>query len=69
MSSNRIRLERFMQKYYKEMTPAEMEKVLQRIEKEVEKQYGLRPHVRDYKPMDGVEFVYALKRLLAEREG
>ena len=52
--------EQFMQKYYKEMTPADMEKVLKRIEDEVEKQYGLRPHVRDYKPMDGVEFVYAL---------
>jgi Fe-S-cluster-containing dehydrogenase component len=52
--------ERFMQKYYKEMTPADMEKVLNRISDEVQKQYGLRPHVRDYKPMDGVEFVYAL---------
>jgi molybdopterin-containing oxidoreductase family iron-sulfur binding subunit len=52
--------ERFMQKYYKEMTPAEMEKVLKRIEEEVERQYGQRPHVRDLKPMDGVEFVYCL---------
>jgi len=52
--------EQFMQKYYKELTPADMTKVLQRIEREVEKQYGVRPHVRDYKPMDGVEFVYAL---------
>jgi len=53
-------MERFLQKYYKELTPAEMEKVLQRIEAEVEKQYGIRPHVRDLKPMDGVEFVYCL---------
>ncbi|HEY6168989.1 MAG TPA: 4Fe-4S ferredoxin, partial [Verrucomicrobiae bacterium] len=52
--------ERFMQKYYKEMTSADMEKVLKRISDEVEKQYGLRPHVRDYKPLDGVEFVYCL---------
>ncbi|MFO1514601.1 MAG: hypothetical protein U1F83_17105 [Verrucomicrobiota bacterium] len=52
--------ERFMQKYYKEMTPADMDKVLTRISNEVEQQYGLRPHVRDYKPMDGVEFVYCL---------
>ncbi len=52
--------ERFMQKYYKEMTPADMAKVLKRIENEVEKQYGIRPHVRDLKPMDGVEFVYCL---------
>src|ERR1051326_4484537 len=52
--------ERFMQKYYKEMTPAEMAKVLKRIENEVERQYGIRPHVRDLKPMDGVEFVYEM---------
>jgi Fe-S-cluster-containing dehydrogenase component len=50
----------FMQKYYKELTPEEMEKILRRIEDEVQRQYGIRPHVRDLKPMDGVEFVYAL---------
>ncbi len=53
-------LERFLQKYYKEMTPEDMEKVIKRIEDETEKQYGIRPHVRDLKPMDGVEFVYCL---------
>jgi len=53
-------LDRFVQKYYKELTPEEMAKVLKRIEAEVERQYGIRPHVRDLKPMDGVEFVYAL---------
>jgi molybdopterin-containing oxidoreductase family iron-sulfur binding subunit len=52
--------EQFLQKYYKELTPVEMQKVLDRIAREVEKQYGVRPHVRDYKPMDGVEFVYCL---------
>ena len=53
-------LQEFMQKYYKEMTPEEMKKVLDRIEREVERQYGIRPHVRDLKPMDGVEYVYCL---------
>jgi molybdopterin-containing oxidoreductase family iron-sulfur binding subunit len=52
--------EQWMQKYYKELTPADMEKVLKRIANDVERQYGQRPHVRDLKPMDGVEFVYAL---------
>ena len=52
-------VDQFLQKYYKEMTPEEMKKVLKRIEDEVEQQYGMRPHVRDFKPMDGVEFVYA----------
>jgi molybdopterin-containing oxidoreductase family iron-sulfur binding subunit len=53
-------MQRFLQKYYKEMTPEDMAKVLKRIENEVEAQYGMRPHVRDLKPMDGVEFVYCL---------
>jgi Fe-S-cluster-containing dehydrogenase component len=52
--------EKFLQKYYKEMTPDDMAKVVNRIENEVERQYGMRPHVRDLKPMDGVEFVYCL---------
>jgi hypothetical protein len=38
--------EQFMQKYYKELTPDDMGKVIERIEGEVEKQYGVRPHVR-----------------------
>jgi Fe-S-cluster-containing dehydrogenase component len=52
--------EEFLQKHYREMTPADMDKALERISSEVEKRYSLRPHLRDYKPMDGVEFVYAL---------
>src|SRR5215475_12855579 len=50
-------VEQFLQKHYKEMTPQEMHKVLERITREVERQYGLRPHVKDYKPMNGVEFL------------
>ncbi len=53
-------VEEFLQKQYKELSPAEMKVVLTRIEGEVERQYGIRPHVRDYKPMSGVQFVYAL---------
>ena len=39
--------ERFLQKYYKEMTPDDMAKVIRRIENEVERQYGIRPQLRD----------------------
>jgi molybdopterin-containing oxidoreductase family iron-sulfur binding subunit len=53
-------MEKFLQKYYKEMDGEEMEQVLARISREVEKRYEVRPEVRDLKPMDGVEFVYAL---------
>lgn len=50
----------FLRKHYKEMSPAEMEKVLERIRAKVEERYEVRPHLRDVKPMAGVEFVYAL---------
>ncbi len=52
--------ERFFQKHYKEMTPAEMEAALERIAREVERRQGVTPTVQDIKPLDGVEFVYAL---------
>ena len=53
-------VQKFFQKHYKQLTPQDMEKILARITAEVEKQYKIRPHVKDYKPMDGVEFVYCL---------
>src|SRR5262249_16707095 len=53
-------LEQFLQKHYKELSPQEMEQVLARIAREVEQQYHVRPTVRDYKPMDGVQFVYCV---------
>jgi len=59
-SSEAPSVEKMLQKHYKEMSPEEMKEALARISKEVEKRYDLRPEIRDIKPMDGVEFVYAL---------
>lgn len=53
-------LDEFLQKHYKELTPTEMQAVLERIAAEVEREYGKRPEIRDYKPMTGVQFVYCL---------
>ncbi len=53
-------VEKFLQKHYKEMDAEEMQKALTRISGEVEKRFDQRPDIRDIKPMDGVEFVYAL---------
>jgi len=53
-------VEEFLQKHYKELGKDEMDEVLDRISGEVERQYGIRPHLRDLKPMNGVDFVYAL---------
>ena len=53
-------VDEFLQKHYLDLNPAEMKRVLARIEDEVQRQYKIRPHVRDFRPMNGVEFVYAL---------
>jgi molybdopterin-containing oxidoreductase family iron-sulfur binding subunit len=53
-------VEEFLQKHYKEMSPEEMDRALERIRGEVEERHGVRPHLRDVRPRDGVEFVYAL---------
>jgi Fe-S-cluster-containing dehydrogenase component len=53
-------LKDFLKKHYKELTPEEIEVRLARVADEVERQYAIRPHVRDLKPMDGVEFAFAL---------
>lgn len=53
-------VEEFLQKHYKELNDEEMEKVLERIRNEVEKEYEVRPELKDIKAKDGVEFAYAL---------
>ncbi len=53
-------IQKLLQKHYKEMSPEEMNEALQRIEKEVEQRTGVEVTVKDVKPQEGVEFVYAL---------
>ena len=55
-----ITAEEFVQKHYKEMTKEEMAKVIERIKEQVRERYGVDVNLRDVKPMDGVEYVYAL---------
>lgn len=55
-----ITAEEFVQKHYKEMTKEEMDRVIERIKGKVKEKYGVTPNLRDVKPMDGVEYVYAL---------
>ena len=53
-------LEEFLQKHYKEMNAEELAEALARITAQVEKQYGVTPDLQDYKPIEGVQFAYAL---------
>ncbi|MFZ4573644.1 MAG: twin-arginine translocation signal domain-containing protein, partial [Phycisphaerales bacterium] len=53
-------IDKFLQKHYKEMTPDDMKHALERIGREVEHRYKVRPDIKDFRPKAGVEFVYAL---------
>jgi len=53
-------VEEFLQKHYKEMTAEELQAVLERIERQVKQRHDVDAQVQDVKPLDGVEFVYAL---------
>ncbi len=53
-------LEGFIQKHYKEMDGLEMQVALKRIKGEVDKRFDIDCDVRDIRPKEGVEYVYAL---------
>ena len=52
--------EEFLQKHYRELTPAEMERVLARLERETKDRYGADVDIRDVRPEDDVQLAYAL---------
>ncbi len=52
--------EEFLQKHYKELSREEMETVLRRVEAMTLEEYGAEVTVQDIRPMDGVQFGYAL---------
>lgn len=55
-----LSLDEFLQKHYKELSKEELDAVLRRLEDETERNYGQKVSIRDIRPMEGVEFGYAL---------
>ncbi len=55
-----LSVEEFLQKHYNELTPEEMETILRRLEGETKDRYGADVTISDPKPLEGVEFAYAL---------
>ncbi|MBK7403617.1 MAG: 4Fe-4S dicluster domain-containing protein [Phycisphaerales bacterium] len=53
-------LDQFLQKHYKEMSASDMDRALARIRADVEDRFGVTPNLRDVRPMEGVQFAYAL---------
>lgn len=60
LESGDLSLAEFLQKHYRELSPEELDRILRRIEEETARDYGVKPRVRDIRPLGGVEFAYAL---------
>ncbi|MFH1999650.1 MAG: 4Fe-4S dicluster domain-containing protein [Planctomycetota bacterium] len=60
LDPSELTLEHCQQKHNQELTPGERAASLERIKKEVARRYDVRAEIEDVKPMDGVEFAYAL---------
>lgn len=55
-----VNFDEFVQQHYKELSASEIDETIERISKDIEKEYDVRPDLRDIKAMDGVQFAYAL---------
>jgi molybdopterin-containing oxidoreductase family iron-sulfur binding subunit len=55
-----LNADEFLQKHYRELTPPEMQRILNRLTDEARKESGQRVVVKDQKPIPGVVFGYAL---------
>ena len=55
-----ITIDDLLQRHYRQLTPEDLQRIMKSLEAKCQKEYGVRPTIRDLKPMDGVEFGYAL---------
>lgn len=55
-----LSLDEFLQRHYRELGKEEMEQVLRRLEEETAAEYGREVRIRDVRPMENVQFGYAL---------
>ena len=53
-------LDQLLQKHYRELTPDDLDRILKSLEEKCAQEYGVRPHIAAPKPLDGVQFGYAL---------
>lgn len=59
-ASQETSMDDFLQKHYKELTPEELGKVIDRLTEETKQDYGADVEINDYRPQPGVRFGYAL---------
>ncbi len=60
LESGAVTLDDLLQRHYRELKPDDLKRIMASLAEQEEREYGVRPNLRDIKPLDGVEFGYAL---------
>ena len=60
LEKGEISLDTLLQRHYRELTPQDLQRIIGRIRDQVARERGVTPNLRDVRPMEGVEFGYAL---------
>jgi molybdopterin-containing oxidoreductase family iron-sulfur binding subunit len=60
LEKGELTLDDLLQRHYRELKPEDLRRILQALEAKCERERGVKPTIRDARPMDGVEFGYAL---------
>jgi molybdopterin-containing oxidoreductase family iron-sulfur binding subunit len=55
-----LTMDELLQQHYKQLDPEDISRILSSLEEKCETDYKVRPTIGDSKPLDGVEFGYAL---------
>lgn len=55
-----ITLDALLQKHYRELSPEDLRRIMDALAAKTDREHGVKPRIRDLKPLDGVEFGYAL---------
>ncbi len=60
LEEGEVALADLLQKHYRQLTPEDLRRIMDSLEAQCEREHGVRPAIRDPRPLDGVEFGYAL---------
>jgi Fe-S-cluster-containing dehydrogenase component len=60
LESGAVSLDDLLQRHYRQLQPEDLKRIMDSLAARAEREYGVRPNLRDVKPLDGVEFGYAL---------
>lgn len=60
LEKGELSLDELLHRHYRELKPDEMQSILGSLAEKCARERGVQPAIRDLKPLDGVEFAYAL---------